>query len=127
MNRILPSVWISVCLLASGCTAVGEDPERPALIAEHSRAGLQELQAALSEAYHGAKITLADTAFADSSYLLIERRAHTDGSGRLIMGNDPGRPDRFQLLVRGEECILVDLRDQRRWTLQEVRCQPLPE
>ncbi len=96
----------------------------PALITgptEESRAALRQ---AVSEAFNGIKVTLADDALTKSSLLTIERNPIRDVQGRRLMGRELGMPHKFRLIKNGSRCALVRLSDDRRWVLAGTRCVP---
>ncbi len=120
MNRVF---WLAVLLLF-GCAGVEAQREYPAIVSSHTVEGLAELEAVVSQAFHGTRVTLADTVLTDNSYLLVGRKPHQGVDGALLVGTDLTMPRRFQLLYKGGRCILEDLENQRRWELQQLRCEP---
>ncbi len=110
--------------LLSACAALPVARDIPALITgptEESRAALRQ---AVSEAFNGIKVTLADDALTKSSLLTIERRPIRDVRGRLLMGRELGMPHQFRLIKNGSRCALVRLSNDRRWVLAGTRCVP---
>jgi hypothetical protein len=98
-----------VVLLLSGCADV------PARISAPTPLSRAELARAVSAAL-SAPVTLADDALTRDSVLVVEKRS---------TGRDLGRPERFQVLKRGNECVLVHEATGKRTTLASTTCEPV--
>lgn len=95
-----------------------------AVIAGPTPQGHAELLKTLTSALNEAEVTISEDALTQKSLLLIERQTPRDLENRPLAGRDLGRPKRFQLVVKGGDCMLVDLSDGRRWVLREISCVP---
>jgi hypothetical protein len=121
---------IRLTLLATAALAplaCGTPPARadtPAVIAEPGAASRAELQRVVSEATNGTSVTLADDALTRESTLIIERREPRDAQGRPLSGRVLDPPQRFRLVLREGNCVLIRESDARSWTLSETRCVP---
>jgi hypothetical protein len=99
--------------------------EQPAVVAMPTAASRAELERAVSAAFGGQSVTLADDALTRDSVLLIERRTPPGPQGRIATGRTLEAPERFRLVLRGGRCLLVHS-DGREWPLAEARCVPAP-
>lgn len=109
-------------LLLGGCESLRGDEEVPALITQPTAESRAELVSALRQALNGAPVTIADDALTRDSVLIIERAAR-DATGARLDGRDTGRPERFQLLKTGSDCVLVHERTGNRTKLTSASCQ----
>lgn len=98
--------------------------EVPAVISEATAASRAELQALVSKALAGANVILAEDALSQSSMLIVDRQVRRDAQGNRLLGRDLGKPERFQLLLRGDKCALLQQSTGKRWELQEATCVP---
>jgi hypothetical protein len=99
--------------------------ERPAVIAAPSASERAELARAVTLAFDGAPVTLADDAFTRDSVLSVERRTPAGPQGRAATGRTLDEPARLRLVLDGARCELVREVDGRRFPLRGVRCVPL--
>jgi hypothetical protein len=120
-----PCVVAAALLLAPGCRTLAPAPppeDVPAVIVnptEESRAALRE---AVSAALGGAQVRLADDALLLDSLLIIERARRRDPSGLPLDSRDPGTAERFRLVKRGGECVLVHVRTGQAYSLAGTEC-----
>ena len=96
----------------------------PAVITGPDDNSRADLKAALAASFGGLDVVIADDALTQTSLLTIERGPH-----RTINNPSPGGriladPFRFRLVKSGEDCILVDLRDDSRHVLADTSCVP---
>ena len=117
--------WMIVGLvIVAGCQTLTSQPDIPALITNPTEKSRTALKIALSEAFHRKEVTLADNALKETSLLTIESGA------RYIIGKLPPRgrilakPIQFRLVKNGNQCVLINLRDQSRHKLQNTTCAP---
>ena len=107
----------------SGCQTMSAAADVPALITAPDDASRAALRHTISGIF-GQDVPLADDALTNSSVLLIERNLR----GRLDAPPAAGRvleePIRFRLVKSGDECVLVDLRDESRHSLIDTNCAP---
>jgi hypothetical protein len=102
-----------VILLLSACAAA--QPDVPARIDPSTPESRAALAKAASAALN-APVTLADDALTRDSVLVVEKR-RTD--------RDLGRPERFQLIKAGRDCILVHEGTKKRTRLASTTCVPV--
>jgi hypothetical protein len=115
---------IGVLAVWSGCQTLTGSRDVPARITHPTPESRAELQRVVSDALHGAAVTLADDALTESSVLTIERRRPRDMQGREMTGRELGRPEQFRLFRNGERCVLVQQPDGPRWALEQTTCVP---
>ncbi len=113
-------------ILLSACNTLPAQQEVPALITAPNPASRAELERAISSAFNGVPIMLADDALTRESALTIEPARPRDAQGRPLDGRDPGRPEHFRLLKVGSDCVLVHERTGQRWKLTQSSCIPAP-
>jgi hypothetical protein len=111
---------------AACATASGRE-DRPAVLTTPTAAARAELARRLSEALHGAPVTIAADALTGESTLIIERTQPRTAEGVPLSGRETGRPEHFRLVKQGSRCVLVHERTGERWTLKAATCSPLPE
>ncbi|MGD8841309.1 MAG: hypothetical protein PVI70_17015 [Gammaproteobacteria bacterium] len=111
-------------LLVVACRAPTAGSDRPALIVQSDRASRAELEKTLSNLFGDAPIVLADDALTRSSILTLEIDQKKISGGEPALGRVLQRPYRFQLLKRQESCFLLDMRDGKRYLLQDTSCVP---
>ncbi|MFV8781484.1 hypothetical protein ACNKU7_03580 [Microbulbifer sp. SA54] len=99
-------------------------PERPAIIVGATSEGRAELQRVLEEANYGAPVTISESAFTDSSQLILEQGRLLNPTQRMLNGRDLGKPRIFHLVSRAEECWLIRAADGQRWRLTNINCVP---
>jgi hypothetical protein len=129
MRAILMACAAAVLLSPAGCQTPrnqGAPPEVPAVIVRPTAASRAALARAVSAALDGVKVTLADDALTRESVLVLEHTPRRDPYGRPLSGRDLGMPERFQLLKRGDQCVLVHERTGRRTTLLATSCVDAP-
>ena len=123
--RIRQSAWLaSAVLLISGCQTMDAAADVPALITapdDKSRAALRET---ISGIFGGRTVPLADDALTRSSLLLIERNLRGSLDAPPATGRVMEEPIRFRLVKSGDDCVLVDLRDESRHLLPDTACVP---
>jgi hypothetical protein len=81
------------------------------------------LEGAISEMLQGAKVTLADDALLHDSWITVERARPRAANGQLVNGRILERPERFQLVMERERCVLVQHSNGRRKMLDSVACR----
>jgi len=124
----IDAALLAVVFLVSACATRGSqlhpssEADPPALLLAPDSETRQELAHTVSAALNGASVHLADDAFTTDSSLIITRAERRDAAGRLLMGRSNEKPERFDLIKRGDACILVQERTARRWRLKSARC-----
>jgi hypothetical protein len=114
-----------VALGACSCGTLPAGNDLPAVIVRPSAPGRAELQQVVSGALSGAPVTLADDALTRDSTLIIERNQPRDANGVPLSGRELGRPEKFQLVKNGHDCVLIHEASGKRWTLKRTTCSPL--
>ena len=116
------SLWLLV--LTSGvvaCQTVATAYDKPARITaptDASRAALQQTDNAVLNT----NVTLADDALTDSSLLIVERAIPRSMDGSPAQGRNMEMPFQFRLVINGDDCILIDQRDESRHVLPDTSC-----
>jgi hypothetical protein len=98
--------------------------EQPAVIGAPTAQSRAELTRALTAAFNGQPVALADDALTRDSTLTIERRTPPGPQGRAATGRTLEAPEQFKLLLRGTRCVLVRVTDGREWPLDDAGCVP---
>lgn len=110
--------------LAATCATDPAAQGVPAVITTPTAESRAELVRVVSEALHGAPITLADDALAKETTLIIERARPRGPDGTPLQGRETGMPERFLLVKIGSRCELVHEGTRRRFPLSSVTCAP---
>ena len=116
--------YAAAVLLVSGCQTTNAPSDVPALIVAPDDASRAALRDTISGIFGGRDVPLADDALTKSSILLIERNLRGSLDKPPATGRVMEEPIRFRLVKSGDECLLVDLRDESRHPLSETRCVP---
>jgi hypothetical protein len=99
---------------------------RPAIIVHPTAASRADLERAVSQAFGGAPVRLADDALTHDSLLLIGRAQARDARGLPLNGRELGRPQHFELFRRGAQCVLLHVETGRARALRRTACRALP-
>ena len=97
----------------------------PAAIVESTPAGHADIRQAVAAAL-GKDVLIADDALTKSSVLIIERRIPRTLEGRIGSGRTLDPPETFQLVLKGDQCILVHDRTGESYPLENARCRESP-
>ena len=115
-------LWLSIATFGTaGCQTVAMGDDKPARISnptDNSRAALQQT---VNEVLN-TNVTLADDALTDSSLLIVERVMPKSMEGSPAQGRTMEMPIQFRLVINGDDCILIDQRDESRHVLQDTSC-----
>lgn len=114
--------FASLCL-ASLCVTTSTGA--PAAIMESTPAGRTDIEQAVTAAL-GKDVLIADDALTKSSLLTIERRIPRTIEGRIGSGRILDPPETFQLVLEGDQCILVHDRTGESYPLENARCRVSP-
>jgi hypothetical protein len=98
--------------------------EQAAVIGAPTAQSRAELARAITAAFNGQPVALADDALTRDSTLTIERRTPPGPQGRAATGRTLEAPQQFKLVLRGTRCVLVRVTDGREWLLAETGCVP---
>lgn len=112
---------LAAAITLAACQTVATEYDKPARISdsdESSRAALQQtVNAALNT-----EVVLADDALTKSSQLFIERVVPTSIEGSPAGGRTMEVPFEFRLVINGDDCVLIDGRDDSRHVLHDTSC-----
>lgn len=103
------------------CQTVATSNDTPALItdpSDESRAALQQTV----NAELNTEVMLADDALTATSLLVIERVMPRTMEGSPAKGRTMEMPYQFRLVINGDDCVLIDQRDESRHVLQDTSC-----
>jgi len=126
MRRIASgATWTAALVLICACETLPAGEPQPAVLTHASAQGLAELKRVVSQALNGAPVRLADDALVHDSVLIVDRAQPRDAAGLPLNGRELGRPEHFQLLKRGPQCILIHERTGKRWILRSATCAPI--
>jgi hypothetical protein len=115
-------------LLAIGCALIGCQslPERPARLVDPGPEVQASLASVLLEAT-GREVVIGVDAFTQSSSLYVTHRERGSVNRAPRLGRVMVEPLRFDLVIRGERCYVVDARTQASYSLSVARCAAAPE
>ncbi len=114
---------IASAVAAGGCVGMASADDVPARISPATAASRAVLQDAVNDALQ-TEVLLADDALTASSVLNIERNVPGGIGSQPAQGRNMDMPIRFRLVLNGDECILIDERDESRHVLGGVSCVP---
>jgi hypothetical protein len=112
--------------LTLGCGTLKGQSLAPARLVNPSPQTRAELARIVSQALHGIPVRLADDALVHDSDLIVERITARDAAGIPVDGRALGKPEHFQLVLRGSSCVVIHERTGRSWTLASATCVPAP-
>jgi len=114
---------LTLCGLTAfgGCQTVATANDVPARITDPNDASRAALQNAINDALH-TTVLLADGALTTSSLLIIERNPPRSLQNQPATGRNMELPIQFRLVLSGEDCVLVDTRDDSRHLLENTTC-----
>jgi hypothetical protein len=117
----LSSGLLTAVIGLAACQTVATEYDRPARITEpdaDSRAALQRtVNAVLST-----EVVLAADALTNSSQLFVERVVPKTMEGSPAGGRTMEMPFEFRLVINGDDCVLIDGRDESRHVLKDTSC-----
>ncbi len=114
-------VVLSACF---GGRATLEDV--PALIVNPTPTSRFELTRVVTTAVNDTAIALADDALTGTSSLILERSPPRSIEAQAATGRLLDQPVRFRLVLNGENCVLINEADGRRWRLFQTQCVAAP-
>ncbi len=124
MGLTRKSWMVSGVLLVAGCQTLTAESDVPAVITDPTDASRTALHDALSEAFNDTEVTLADNALMQTSLLTIEIGARRTIENPPLTGRVLEKPMQFRLVKNGDDCVLIDLRNQSRHKLENTTCAP---
>lgn len=113
--------WLILAVLP-GCGSNGIAPDTGAVRTSITQESQAELEQVLTSAT-GNSVTIAEDALTDSSFLTLERNRSQSIDRPIEPGRDLGMPFRFQLVIDGRQCFLVDQSSGLRWLLSSTTCE----
>ena len=114
-------VVVSACL---GGRATFEDT--PALIVNPTPTSRFELTRVVTAAVDDTAIALADDALTETSSLILERSPPRGIEAQPATGRLLDQPVSFRLVLNGDNCVLINEADGRRWRLFQTVCVAAP-
>ncbi len=115
------SIVLGGLLMLAGCQTMATGNDVAARITNPSAASRAALQSTVNDALH-TEVLLAADALTSSSILTIERNPPRTLQGQLATGRNMDPPIRFDLVLNDSKCILIDMRDDSRHTLENTTC-----
>ena len=115
------NLFLGGLLVLAGCQTMATGNDVAARITNPTAASRAALQSAVNDALH-TEVLLADDALTSSSILTIERNPPKTLQGQLATGRNMDPPIRFDLVLNDSKCILIDMRDDSRHTLENTTC-----
>lgn len=106
----------------AACSTSDLQADVPALLTNPSKDTRLEIEQSVSAALDGASITVAADALTQSSILTIEQGKSQSIERPAELGRNLGRPEHFQLMVDGPQCVLVHRRTGLHWILRNSEC-----
>ena len=83
------------------------------------------LSVAISQALNNTTVSLSKDALTDTNLLIIERNSHVSINGRVATGRMMERPERFQLFLENDACVLAHENTGMRYPLADTTCVEL--
>ena len=116
------SLWLlAVTSGLFSCQTVATAYDKPARISDPTDASRAALQQTVN-AVLNTNVTLAADALTGSSLLIVERAMPRTMDGSPAQGRTMEMPIQFRLVINGDDCILIDQRDESRHVLQDTSC-----
>ncbi len=125
MPRVSITFIVATLVVLSACRggrATLEDV--PALIVNPTPTSRFELTRVVTTAVNDTAIALADDALTETSTLILERAPPRSIEDQPAIGRLLDQPVRFRLVINGENCVLINEADSRRWRLFQTECIP---
>lgn len=104
------------------CATLSGRRDVPAVLTNPTPETRAALARAVSEALHGAPVTLADDALTRDPALVIERARRRTADGVPLTGRETMPPEQFRLVKDGPRCVLVHERTGKRSALAGAAC-----
>jgi len=95
--------------------------QKPALLSEQSQANLEQIGLIIGEALGTQSIRLSQSAFKETSLLIIERQAIRSIDNPALF-SETELPDHFILLKSSQDCLIEHRQSQRQWVLENIDC-----
>jgi hypothetical protein len=114
-------VWGFLGLGLSACKNVSPDADQAALVVNPTAASRAALQQAVNTELL-TEVLLTEDALTRTSLLIVERKQPQSIEGSPAQGRNMDLPIQFQLIKSGDDCVLIDQRDQSRSVLADTEC-----
>ena len=114
---------VAAALFLASCASAPDPIDEPARIVEPDENSRAALRATLHEAL-GVSVTVSDAALTDSSLLVIENQPPATMENPVPQGRIMDLPIQFRLVRNGDDCILINRQDEKRYLLRDTRCVP---
>ncbi len=118
----LASIAFVGCSLASQSQTNKITPA-PAIITTPNSESLIELQSAVTKLLGQTHVLLAKDVFSQTSLLTLERSAHKNANGQLIMGRVTELPWQLQLVKKADTCYIKETTSEKLFALKKSNCQ----
>lgn len=105
-----------------GCQLLAEQPAVPATVIDASEKGMLEIKDVVGKALNSDSILFAAEVLKERSIIAIENAGVRSIAQPNAMGRNDQMPHRFQLLKKGDDCLLKRLGTDQLWRLQQVKC-----
>lgn len=108
-------------LTVGSCQTMGNGDDVPAILSNPTAESRSALQGAVNNALN-TEVTIEDEALTSSSMLIIERRPPRSIQNLPATGRNMDPAIQFRLVLNGEDCVLVDTRNDSRHVLENTTC-----
>ena len=117
-------ICITLPLIACNASAIKETP-KPAVLERSSVEVRSVLNATISAALNGTKVTVGSKALVNSDRLTIQRNLSEPAGMKGLNGHLVGRPviHQFSMVKAGSSCYLIHEKTKKRYLLQGVSCK----
>lgn len=119
-------VLTAALAMLPACRTRAAEAGIPALITHPTAASRADLERAVSRAFHGAPVRLADDALTRDSLLIVGRAQARDIRGLPLNGRELQHPQHFRLLRRGSQCVLLHIETGKSQVLAHTTCRAAP-
>lgn len=106
------------------CRSMSSMEEVEAVINEHTTESLAELRKAVAEAINQRPVTIAKTAFVNSSRLLLTIKKPIGPDGRPIHTGIDEPPIELKLFINKNQCYFRNQQTKQEFELTKASCQP---
>ncbi len=120
-NACILSILL-LSILPSGCQNLMAESPKKAVLNDSSSATVEEVHSIIKDALNQRVSNLSKTIFSKSHRVLIKRKKAIGPDGRPIQTRVDEPPIIFELYKLGEECFILDVRNQKRYTLSKANC-----
>jgi len=121
-NHRIATTALASLLVAAGCQTVEMGGGQAARIIDADDASRTDLREAVNMAF-GTNVTIADHALTNSSVLTIERGPRPSMENPNPVGRNMEKPVQLRLVIDEADCILIDPRNNARYTLSNTSCE----